>query len=264
MQWVSRFKRKPKEGNRTNGYRNGNEKRKPVENFPSFTLERFGKMKKESTKIRHRPKGNKRTKEQQEYDVAFCSNLFLRGYTYREIADRLNADLTARSAGYTVTFQQVFYDLKQCLIEWKRERMDNIDDYITQELHKLDKIEVELWAEWEKSKECRKRTKNRQSSRPKKITTEHEIATDYYGYNETTSETSVGNPKFLALLLKVQQRRAKMLGFDSPVKIDVSGFNSGADDDKPKYDVKAIPPDLLFAMADKLQSAEFTRVMEEK
>lgn len=66
------------------------------------------------------------------------------------------------------------------------------------------------------------------------------------------------------LLLNIQQRRAKMLGFDAPVKIEIPRYNAGTDDDKPKYDVKAIPDDLLFAVADKLQSAEFQKTIAEK
>ena len=50
-----------------------------------------------------------------------------------------------------------------------------------------------------------------------------------------------------------------MLGFDAPVKIEIPGYNAGTDDNKPKYDVKAIPDDLLFAVADKLQSPNFKR-----
>ncbi len=60
---------------------------------------------------------------------------------------------------------------------------------------------------------------------PKRKPTRRPIKTDaedgdpeYYGYNETATETSAGNPGFLDLLLNIQQRRAKMLGFDAPVK----------------------------------------------
>ena len=216
-------------------------------------------------KKRKKPLGyNKRSEEQRIYDIRFCADLFLRGYSYREIADALNRDLSARGMGYTITFQMVYYDLQQCLIEWKRERMDNIDDYVTQELRKLDKMEVELWEAWEKSKTGKERTKNRTSAKPRKVLTEEEKTTDWYGYDETTNETSAGNPRFLDLLLNVQQRRAKMLGFDAPLKIEIPGYNAGTDDDKPKYDVKAIPDDMLFALADKLQSAEYQKAIAEK
>lgn len=204
---------------------------------------------------------NKRTEEQRDYDILFCSNLFLRGYTYREIVAALNADLLKRNAGYTISLAMVYYDLQQTLIEWKRERLDNIDDYVTQELRKLDAMEQQAWEAWEVSKTGKQRTKEKTNKgRPIKTDADPE----YYGYNETATETSAGNPRFLDLLLNIQQRRAKMLGFDAPVKIEIPGVNASTDDDKPKYDVKAIPDDLLFAVADKLQSAEYAKVLTEK
>lgn len=203
---------------------------------------------------------NKRTEEQRAYDIAYCSNLFLRGYTYREITEALNRDLSDRGVGYTITLSMVYYDLQQTLIEWKRERLETIDEYVTQELRKLDKMEQQAWEAWEVSKTGKQRTKEKTNrGRPIK-----DGDPEYYGYDETTVETSAGNPRFLDLLLNIQQRRAKMLGFDAPVKIEIPGYNAGTDDDKPKYDVKAIPDDLLFAVADKLQSAEFQKTIAEK
>mgnify|MGYP000004982034 CR=1 FL=1 len=207
---------------------------------------------------------NKRTEEQRDYDISFCSNLFLRGYTYREIVAALNDDLAKRKAGYTISLAMVYYDLQQTLIEWKRERLENIDEYVTQELRKLDAMEQQAWEAWEASKTGKQRTKEKTNKgRPIKTDAEDGYP-EYYGYNETATETSAGNPRFLDLLLNIQQRRAKMLGFDAPVKIEIPGYNAGTDDDKPKYDVKAIPDDMLFALADKLQSAEFQRTVIEK
>lgn len=210
-----------------------------------------------------RPKMCKRTKDQREFDLVFCSNLFLRGYTYREISERLNEENARRGVGYTITKQMVYWDMQQLLIEWKRERMENIDDYVTQELRKLDKMEVELWEAWERSKTGKLREKNRQNAKPRKVLEDGDNP-EYYGYEETTTETSAGNPRFLDLLLNVQQRRAKMLGFDAPIKVDIPGLKENVKGDAPQYDVSAIPEDLLFAVADKLQSAEYKRVLEEK
>lgn len=213
---------------------------------------------------RKKPLGyNKRSEEQRIYDIRFCSDLFLRGYSYREIADALNRDLSARGMGYTITFQMVYYDLQQCLIEWKRERLENIDDYVTQELRKLDKMEVELWEAWERSKTGKTREKNRQNAKPRKVLEDGDNP-ECYGYEETTTETSAGNPRFLDLLLNVQQRRAKMLGFDAPIKVEIPGIEKSINGDAPQYDVSAIPEDLLFAVADKLQTAEYKKQLAEK
>ena len=127
------------------------------------------------------------------------------------------------------------------------------------------------WIKWSNKRGRRGRYPKPESSAPKKTNKGRPIKTDaedsdpeYYGYNETATETSAGNPRFLDLLLNIQQRRAKMLGFDAPVKIEIPGYNATTDDDKPKYDVKAIPDDMLFALADKLQSAEYQKALLEK
>lgn len=218
---------------------------------------------KKLNKGRKPPGYNKRSEEQRIYDVRFCADLFLRGYSYREIADALNRDLSARGVGYTISFQMVYYDLQQCLIEWKRDRLETIDEYVTQELRKLDKVEVELWEAWERSKTGKLREKNRQNAKPRKVLEDGDNP-EYYGYEETTTETSAGNPRFLDLLLNVQQRRAKMLGFDAPIKVEIPGIEKSINGDAPQYDVSAIPEDLLFAVADKLQTAEYKKRLAEK
>ena len=216
-------------------------------------------------KSNRKPPGyNKRNAEQREYDILFCSNLFLRGYSYREIQKALNEDLAKRETGYTIALSMVYYDLQQCLIEWKRERLETIDEYVTQELRKLDKMEQQAWEAWEASKTGKMRTKEK-TNKGRPIKTDAEDGDpEYYGYNETATETSAGNPRFLDLLLSIQQRRAKMLGFDAPIKVDIPGLKENTNSDAPKYDVSAIPDDLLFAVADKLQTAEYKKQLAEK
>ncbi|UFK27423.1 hypothetical protein [Elizabethkingia phage TCUEAP2] len=215
-------------------------------------------------KSNRKPPGyNKRNAEQREYDILFCSNLFLRGYSYREIQKALNEDLAKRETGYTIALSMVYYDLQQALIEWKRERFDNVDDYVTQEIRKLDKMEVEAWNAWEASKTGKARTKSRNSKKPNKVDAEVNDP-GYYGYTEEATETSSGNPRFLDLLLNIQQRRAKLLGFDAPIKIDIPGVNRNDGAEKPKYDANAVPDDLLFAVVDKLQQSTFIQEMENK
>lgn len=214
---------------------------------------------------KRKPKGYvKRTEEQRMYDMAFCANLFLRAYSYREIANALNADIKKRGADYEITFQMVYYDMQKLLIEWKRERIDTIDEYITQELRKLDKMEVELWNAWEVSKGGKVREKKRTSSKSRKVLTEDEKASDWYGYNETMNETSSGNPRYFDLLLNVQQRRAKLLGYDAPVKVEMQGVNIHESDEKEKYNINGLPDELLYAVVDNIQNAKYIEEMRAK
>jgi hypothetical protein len=195
-------------------------------------------------RLRH---GYRRTPEQRENDLVFCTDLFLRGYSYRQIADLLNQRNAKMGLDYAIVPpMRVYKDLKQILINWKREHEENIDLYITKELSKLDKIEAELWDAWERSKK-RIVSKIRQS-----------------GLKTERSETFAGNPRYLDLVLSVQQRRAKLLGLDAPVKVDLPNVNVSVDSSGPKYDISVIPNDMLFVIADKLQNAEYERLMIEK
>lgn len=195
-------------------------------------------------RLRH---GYRRTPEQRENDLVFCTDLFLRGYSYRQIADLLNQRNAKMGLDYAIVPpMRVYKDLKQLLINWKREHEENIDLYITKELSKLDKIEAELWDAWERSKK-RIVSKIRQS-----------------GLKTERSETFAGNPRYLDLVLFVQQRRAKLLGLDAPVKVDLPNVNVSVDSSGPKYDISVIPNDMLFVIADKLQNAEYERLMIEK
>lgn len=195
-------------------------------------------------RLRH---GYRRTPEQRENDLVFCTDLFLRGYSYRQIADLLNQRNAKMGLDYAIVPpMRVYKDLKQLLINWKREHEENIDLYITKELSKLDKIEAELWDAWERSKK-RIVSKIRQS-----------------GLKTERSETFAGNPRYLDLVLSVQQRRAKLLGLDAPVKVDMPNVNVSVDSSGPKYDISVIPNDMLFVIADKLQNAEYERLMIEK
>lgn len=195
-------------------------------------------------RLRH---GYRRTPEQRENDLVFCTDLFLKGYSYRQISDLLNKRNAKMGLDYAIVPpMRVYKDLKQLLINWKREHEENIDLYITKELSKLDKIEAELWDAWERSKK-RIVSKIRQS-----------------GLKTERSETFAGNPRYLDLVLSVQQRRAKLLGLDAPVKVDLPNVNVSVDSSSPKYDISVIPNDMLFVIADKLQNAEYERLMIEK
>lgn len=192
-------------------------------------------------------KMNKRTRLEIERDRAYCSELFLKGYTYREIAKRLSEKLIEWHAEYTIGWTQVFQDIQAMLIEWKRSRLENIDQYVTAELQKLDRLEVEAWEAWEKSKQ-EKETKSMRK-------------TDNGTSKELRKEDMYGNPKYLDLLLNIQQRRAKLLGYDAPVKIDLTGKQVEEQQD---YHIEDIPQDMLYKVADMLQEGQHRRLAESK
>lgn len=205
----------------------------------------------------NRKRAGKRTVEQHEADKRFCADLFVKGYAYRVIADRLNEYNHENGLEYSVTYKTVFMDIQQVLAEWKKERFKDIDNYMQLELKKLDKMEIELWDAWEKSKSAKRKTKiigGRIS--------DNSISGGTLDSRQI--EDNNGDPRYLDLLLKIQERRAKLLGYNAPVKVDV--YSAPPKEESPagaKYDVNALPVDMLVEMAYKLQDAEFEKRQEE-
>ena len=109
-----------------------------------------------------------------------------------------------------------------------------MDALVAKECEKLDLLEKEAWFDYLKSREKRVTTRN----------------TD--GQITETVRDSVGNPKYLDVLLRIMERRAKLLGVDSPVQVDVTARQGGA---ARGYDFSNIPEEQLAQMADALFDA---------
>ena len=211
----------------------------------------------------------KRTEVQKAHDRAFCSSLLLTGYTYEQITERLNEHLKKIGAGYTISRNQIYKEMKSLMIRWKREHLENIGLYIHVELAKLDRIEVELWNAWELSKQgiSRKKIKkpdelnyndwNKGGTKPEDLGIDKNLKGDA----EITIQSSSGNPRFLELILTIQQRRAKLLGLEAPTRIELT---EQREESKASYNINALPDKLLFEMADKLQEASYVEIIEEK
>ena len=200
----------------------------------------YRKKKSKSTK----PTMLRRTPQQMEHDRSFIAKYYLRGYSYRDIAKIINEELIRLEAGYALTEASVYNDIKIIQIEWKRERFETIEEYMQMELRKLDKIETELWEAWEASKRGKRRVKYRGGEESEGEVTGGKL-------QNRVAETSAGDPKFLDLLLEVQNRRAKLLGYDIPVKPQ---FDKPLEVQNTGYvDFTKIPAGMLSQLADIIQ-----------
>lgn len=146
------------------------------------------------------------------------SELYKRGYSYRDIRDEVMARLDLPS----YSLRTVSKDVNKLLEEWRETRIDNTDLALQLELERLDSIVKEAWAAWEKSKTDYERKKAKQQGIPGSSEEENEIITIKL---EQQKEEVIcyGDPRYLDIIHKALIERRKLLGLYAPEKKDISG-----------------------------------------
>jgi hypothetical protein len=137
----------------------------------------------------------------------------------RDICDQLNQKNEQEGRGYTLSYQQIHYDTKLVYQEWRERRARFVDIRMEMELAKLDKIEAECWAAWERSKEGRRKTIIEGGSMAGNQMTGGSI-------KERRIENTWGDVRFLEVIQKSMEKRAALLGLNAPVKI-LAGIVNG-------------------------------------
>lgn len=118
------------------------------------------------------------------------ADLYLQGFTQKQIAVRL-----------VVHQSTISRDLAHVRAEWKASRIRDFDELQTIEIEKIDRVEREAWAAWERSKlDLRKRSKTTGEDGGAVIKREV-IRRD-------------GDPRFLAIVERCIERRCALMGLD--------------------------------------------------
>lgn len=182
--------------------------------------------------------GGDRNMRQRESDMVNEMRYYLMGWTYGEVAEKVNGENAVVGCQYKLTADNVRNDIEKELGRKVRllRQEGGMDRLITKEAEKLDLLEKAAWDDYMKSRE-KKRT----------------VKTADGGEVTETVRDSVGNPKFLDVLLRISERRGKLLGYDSPLQVDVTARQGGA---TRGYDFSKIPEKRLLEMADLLQGAK--------
>jgi hypothetical protein len=154
----------------------------------------------------------KRTRKMRLRDLDDVSRMMLRGYTAAAIKDAINAE---RPENAHVTEEMVYRDIHLLTEKWERRSALRVDKWKTIERQKLDAMESELWEQWERSKQDKVKQGVRENSAPGGATGAQAKYAD--------KEGRVGNPVIMQTILKVQERRARLLGLDEPDRSEVSG-----------------------------------------
>jgi hypothetical protein len=116
---------------------------------------------------------------------------------------------------------------KKIEADWRQSAIKSIDELKAKELAKLDQLEVEAWAAWERSKEPKRREQM-----------EADVVRDKEGQPQrrpksakTMREDQIGDVKYLNLALNCIDRRIKLLGLDEVIVTEGGG---AFDDRKPR------------------------------
>jgi predicted transcriptional regulator len=153
--------------------------------------------------------GIERTNEQRAADLKEMARLRLFGNSQTAIAEKLG-----------ISQATVSRDLAEIVKGWKAEAVADMDEIKAKELAKLDALEVEAYEAWQGSKKESQKTVVEE--RPGRNTSDEKPGKGANAgkFIKVEKQTSDGDPRFLQALLAIQDRRAKIQGFDVPVKFD--------------------------------------------
>ena len=139
------------------------------------------------------------SEDQREQRLANIAKLYLMGQTQAAIGRQ-----------FGVSQPQICYDLKIVRTRWLESSIRNFDDAKAEELAKIDRVEAEFWAAWDRSQKIKQVTSTKRKE-PKDASTEVGVR----------KEEQAGDPRFLDGVLKCIQKRCEILSLDAPSKLSL-------------------------------------------
>lgn len=155
-------------------------------------------------------KCHKRNPSQIAADAAFFEYWAVRGKTCRQLAE-----LIATVRPYTLSHQQVHYELVKLRKQWRQAALVDRNTAVAKELAGLQAQEDELWIAWERSKlDAQSQTVDRESVKIGKEKLKGTIIKE-----KTTTEGQSGEAAFMRLILEIRDQRRHLLGLDAETVI---------------------------------------------
>lgn len=165
---------------------------------------------------------NKRTDFQKESDYALIAHLYLRGETQFAIAEKLCAQ-----RDYQISRAQVHQDLKVIQYRWKEAAIRDFDEHKSEQLAKLDILEQEYWGAWEVSKTAHKRITRKMVKKTLEEQSKRQRSDKDFDTTDmhVTTENQCGDPRYLAGVESVIDKRCRIFGIYAPTKINLNDLD---------------------------------------
>lgn len=167
----------------------------------------------------------RKRRQAREGRLPVVAELYKKGYSLRKIKEEVDTRFDSN-----ISLNTLSKDIKSLLAEWRESRIDDIDTLMTLELARIDDCLVELWEQWEKSKENYTKTESRRKGVPVPQTDEQGNTdgqqTEIVTVERQQKEQQVvvyGNPAYMSEIRQQLIERRKLLGLYAPEKKELSG-----------------------------------------
>jgi hypothetical protein len=157
-----------------------------------------------------------RTKVQQQNDRAVIAALYVRGWSMTRIHRDSQSDHVKLGLSIPMSLVEVSRSIRLIRQTWVESSIFDFDQRMAVELEKLDELEAAAWSSWEKSKEDAQFTK-------REIQTEDGTGRPRPLSTVIRTETRAGDPRWAEIIIKIIERRHRLLGLDAPDRAVIMG-----------------------------------------
>lgn len=170
---------------------------------------------------------NKLSQAEREERHDLLAQMYVKGYTQAEMAAELG-----------LVQSTINKEIRKMVDRWAGTKFEDLDRYKSEQLHRINMMESELWEAWEKSKTARKVIVNKSKSgellndvdaitgRPIKVQEDK-----YWKLATTEEEATGGDMQYMNGIMWCVSERSKILGINAPKKVaqtDPSGAHEAA------------------------------------
>lgn len=163
---------------------------------------------------------NIRTEKEKADDLLLICQLRKQNIGWRTIAQRINSQ-----RDYDLNFFVYYTQYHTAKSHIQKEALTNKDELIEAELSEIDWQIDELTKAWQRSIGVKQKTQTKTSGKIKLPGLDEDGEEDPMplGGMFITEWEESGDPRYMAEITKLRERRAKLLGIDSPDKVEHSG-----------------------------------------
>jgi Helix-turn-helix domain len=146
-----------------------------------------------------------RSKGKRERDLNLIADLYVQKVPQAEIAKAVGL-----SQGTVST------EIKRLIEFWKEQRLDDLDKIKLEQLHRIDRMERELWEAWNKSKRSGKRTITKSKAGEFSGSVQQD---KYWSAKSVEEDVIAGDMQYMHGIQWCVQERNKIIGLYAPKKL---------------------------------------------